>query len=118
MEVAISIPEIHPSINTWKAWHYHKYNLEKKRWAEMIYYICLGAKLVEGEVHVTVKYFFKDKRKRDIDNYSPKLIMDGLVGAKIIEDDNSNVVRRISVEMDYDKDNPRTEVIVTPYTKD
>ncbi len=116
-EISLTIPEIHPSINVWNGWGYHKYNREKCRWAEMVGWICKNLPPMKGEVTVTVRYYFRTRRKRDIDNYTPKFIMDGLVQGGLIEDDNSNIVKRLSVEMDYDIRNSRTDVIIRPYTK-
>ena len=108
----ITIPRLHPSINEWKKWHYHKYNKIKKSWAEEMFYITRGMKGIEGKVEVTVRYYFKDKRKRDLDNYSPKFILDALVHANIIEEDNSSIVTRLSVEILHDKENPRTGILI------
>ena len=69
----------------------------------------------EGRVNVAIRYYFKNKMRKDIDNYTPKFIMDGLVDSGLIEDDNSEVVKNLSVGIFYDKYNPRTEIIITPY---
>lgn len=43
-------------------------------------------------VTVTLTYHFKDKRRRDPDNYSGKMILDGLVRAGIIVDDSFDCI--------------------------
>ena len=108
----INIPAVHPSINEWKKWHYHKYNSEKQVWKDMIYVVARGGHQFKGKVKVTITYYFPDKRSRDIDNYTPKFIMDGLVSAEIIEDDNQRIVTSLTTRFLYDKNNPRTEVLI------
>lgn len=60
---------------------------------------------------VTLTYYFKTRHRRDPDNYSGKFILDGLVKAKVIEDDSFNNIE-LQLNGKYDKDNPRTEIEV------
>lgn len=112
-EIKITIPEIHPSINTWKNWHFFRYNKEKKRWSDMIYLLTRKTPGIEGKAAITIDYYFKTKARHDIDNYAPKFLMDGLVNAGIIEDDHSEIVTSLTVKMLYDKTNPRTEIVIS-----
>ena len=43
---------------------------------------------------------FSDKRRRDLDNYAAtiKMVLDGLVAAEILPDDNYKHVQRIIIE--------------------
>lgn len=110
----IEIPEIHPSLNDWTKWHHYHRAQEKKRWEELVYYCALHTKPLAAEtVKVEVRYYFPTKTARDLDNYCPKFLLDGLVKAGILKDDNSSVVKELSVKILYDKQNPRTEVIIT-----
>ncbi len=111
-EVCISIPELHPSINVWTRWHFFKANIEKQRWKEMIGWLCKGIPPIKGPVEVEVVYYFPTKARKDIDNFSFKFGMDGLVAGGLIEDDNSNIVTKLSMVFKYDKLNPRTEVYI------
>lgn len=63
---------------------------------------------------IIYKFFFKDKRRRDIDNMciSPKLINDGLVEAKVFVDDSGDILKLEFDNFYYDKKNPRTEIII------
>ncbi len=62
---------------------------------------------------VCIRYFFPDKRRRDPDNYSGKMLLDPLVREGILVDDSfSNVELVLSAEAD--KNNPRTEISVIP----
>ena len=114
METKLIIPETHPSINTWSHWHFHEYNKEKKRWAELVGWVVMGANRPSfaGKVEVEVRYYFKTKAKHDIDNYTPKFIMDPLVAMKVIEDDNNEIVTALTTKLFYDNLHPRTEVTI------
>lgn len=65
-----------------------------------------------NRVNVRTTFFMKTRRKVDLCNLQ-EAICDVLVHYKVIEDDNASIV----VSMDgsrvmYDKDNPRTEVVI------
>jgi crossover junction endodeoxyribonuclease RusA len=90
-----------------------KYQDIKKQWAEMIYLVC-RPKPQQPFKHSAVQltYYFKDRRRRDPDNYSGKMILDGLVRSGILQDDSFNNVDLI-LRGSYDKENPRTEIKIT-----
>lgn len=85
-----TIPEIPPSNNKFigreNRWEYQGI---KKQWAGYIAALCCP-KPPEPLSHasVTLLYHFRDKRRRDPDNYSGKMILDGLTAAGIIADDS------------------------------
>ena len=56
-----------------------------------------------------ITYYFKDKRRHDPSNYD-KMLLDGLVEANIIKDDNYDVIQEFTTTGKYDKENPRTEI--------
>ena len=58
---------------------------------------------------VHIKYYFKDKRRRDPDNYSGKMLLDPLVRENILTDDSFNNIE-LRLSADIDKANPRTEI--------
>lgn len=110
------IPDIPPSNNQFigrdNKW---KYQEIKKEWADLIFYTCRPRpKEPIQKAVVKLTYFFKDKQRRDPDNYSGKMILDGLVKARIIEDDSFNNITLI-LKAYTDKDNPRTEIEVVEY---
>ncbi len=88
-----------------------QYQEEKIKW-EWLIKAAVGKnkpKTPYKESIVTITYYFKTKHRRDPDNYSGKFILDGLVKAKVIEDDSfSNIQLRLKGS--YDKDKPRTEI--------
>lgn len=106
-----ALPEIPPSNNRFigrtNRWEYQS---EKKRWARMISLLCdpkPQKPLEKAEVRIT--YYFKNRIRRDPDNYSGKFILDGLVRAGIIKDDSFGNIELILCG-GYDKDNPGTEI--------
>lgn len=84
------IPDIPPSNNEFigrnNRWEYQDI---KKQWAQLIAVYC-RPKPPEPlpRAAVTLEYHFRDKRRRDPDNYSGKMILDGLTAAGIIADDS------------------------------
>lgn len=87
-----------------------KYQEVKKQWADLINIACIPKPLQPyKKAVVTLTYYFKDKRRRDPDNYSGKMILDGLVRAGILQDDSFNSIDLL-LRGNYDKDNPRTEI--------
>ena len=103
------IPEIPPSNNKYigreNRW---KYQSEKKRWAGLIALLCRPKPL--SRATVTLIYHFKDKRRRDPDNYSGKMILDGLTAAGIIADDSFFCID-LQLRAVYDK-RGYTEIII------
>jgi Holliday junction resolvase RusA-like endonuclease len=63
---------------------------------------------ISGEIKLEVNYYWGDKRKRDIDNFS-KLWLDAGTGI-IWEDDNQ--ISELLLKRNYDKNFPRIEIII------
>lgn len=84
------LPCIPPSNNRYigreNRWEYSR---TKKEWARMIALAC-SPKPPEPIRRAVVRltYHFADRRRRDPDNYSGKMILDGLTAAGIIADDS------------------------------
>lgn len=110
----IVINEIPPSNNKYmgNSHNFNEYRREKERWhwliKEAISKVGRPKKPYEKAI-VSIKYFFKDKIRRDPDNYSGKMLLDPLVREGILVDDNFGVVTLV-LSADCDKDNPRTEI--------
>ena len=68
-----------------------------------------GPKL-EGDISVSVTFYFATKRKRDLDNQN-KLILDALTGIAY-EDDNQ--IAELCLRRAYDAARPRMEIQVSP----
>ncbi|SJZ38229.1 RusA family crossover junction endodeoxyribonuclease [Garciella nitratireducens] len=94
-----------------------QYQEEKTKW-EWLVKSALGRRSVNHIEKATVKitYYFKDRRRRDPDNYSGKFILDGLVRANILKDDSFSNIDLVLIG-EYDKENPRTEIEIQEATK-
>lgn len=114
----IIVNQIPPSNNCYigknKRWEYAQ---KKKDWATLIISECKKSKIIPEQpikkATVKLTYYFKTRIRHDPDNYSGKFILDGLVKARVIEDDSFNNITLLLVG-DYDKNNPRTEIEVMP----
>lgn len=67
-----------------------------------------------SKAKIIYKFYFKDKRRRDIDNMciSPKLINDGFVEENVFIDDSGDILTLEFATFGYDKINPRTEITI------
>ena len=70
-------------------------------------------KPLKEDLEIKVKLYFKDKGKKDIDNFN-KLLLDSLTG--ILWQDDCQIKKSIT-EMLYDKAKPRIEIDVLKHKK-
>jgi len=71
-----------------------------------------GLKVSDYPINIAMTFYYGSKRRKDLDN-SCNSVMDALVHAGIIEDDNIVYVDNISLSFGgYDKDNPRVEIFL------
>lgn len=112
------IPAIPPSNNQFIGReNWREYQDIKKKWALLVRAYCKPApKAPLNNAEVTLHYFFPDNRKRDFDNYSGKMVLDGLVKAKIIVDDSFQHIGLL-LEAEVDKKHPRLEITVKEVKK-
>lgn len=115
-EIKIVINErLHPSLNDWTNWHWTERKEIKEIWeAEIGYLVGRYGSPKLTNVIIDITYYFPDKRVRDKDNYTPKFIMDSLVKAELLKDDNDNDIY-LNWKLKYDKENPRTEIRIKEY---
>lgn len=110
----IVVNEIPPSNNKYmgKTYNYHQYQEEKQRWHWLIKCAIKERpkKPIEKAV-VSITYYFKNKTRRDPDNYSGKMLLDPLVKEGILVDDSFKNITLV-LAAGHDKDNPRTEIEV------
>lgn len=109
------INDIPPSNNRYigknKMWEYRKV---KAFWKDLVVRVVENNKPKEPlrRTNITIKYHFPDRKRRDPDNYSGKMILDGLTAAGVIIDDNFDVVNLLITAGQPDKENPRTKITV------
>lgn len=69
---------------------------------------------IDTAVNVQMIYYRSDRRRTDLVNLQ-NATLDILVQANILADDNYNIVAATDgSRVYYDKDNPRTEIIISP----
>ena len=85
---------------------------QKKQVEHDIYYASYSQRPPKPyeKAKVRIRIFFPTIRRRDERNYDCKWLIDGLVTAKIIKDDNIDVIGRPEVLLELDRKNPRVEV--------
>ena len=109
-KITIILPFVPPTINKYigrsNIWEYQS---DKKKIHEAIRLVTIGKKYNIKKCKMTITYYFKDKRRHDPSNYD-KMVLDGLVEANIIEDDNYNIITEFTTRGDYDKNNPKTKI--------
>ena len=108
--MTIIIKAIPPTINKYigrtNIWEYQS---DKKKIHNLIRLSTIGINPIYEKCKMTITYYFKDKRRHDPSNYD-KMLLDGLVEANIIKDDNYDVIQEFTTIGKYDKKNPRTEI--------
>lgn len=111
-QIKITLPLLPPTINKYigrsNIWEYQS---DKKKIHKSINLLTVGKKYNINKCEMTIIYYFKDRRRHDPANYD-KFILDGLVEANVITDDNYGVINKFTTIGDYDKNNPRTEIII------
>ena len=114
----IVIHDIPPSNNKYmgNSHNFNAYRREKERWHWLVKAaLCKtdkpNAPIEHALVHIS--YYYKDRRRRDPDNYSGKMILDPLVREGVLADDSFRVVE-LRLSGYVDRDNPRTEIEIIP----
>lgn len=92
--VTLWIPMLPPSLNDWTTAHWHVRDRMKKDWEKAIELALMfkPRAMIGRGCRVYIWSFLKSKRRRDLDNLSPKAIMDGLVKSRALVDDSVKVV--------------------------
>ena len=99
-------PTINKYIGRTNIWQYHN---DKKKIHQEIKLQTIGINPRYTKCKMTITYYFKDKRRHDPGNYD-KMLLDGLVEANIIEDDNYEVITEYTTIGKVDRGNPRVEI--------
>ncbi len=108
-----TVPVIPPSNNEFIGRNNrYNYNAIKKQWQLLIKAICkpLPPNPISKSI-VTLVYYFKNRIRRDPDNYSGKLVLDGLVRAGILADDSFDCIE-LRLKALYSKENPHLEIYI------
>lgn len=105
----------HPSINTYTRMGFQAANNLKQQWKAFIVWVMddlgLSGTMIE-KCEIVYRTWFFQNRRHDLDNISPKYILDGFVEAGFIVDDDSEHIVKLTLECGVDKENPRIEFLV------
>ena len=116
--IKFTLSDLPPSLNEWQNLHRMKKARLKKQVEHDVYYATYNQRPPKpyDRAHVKITIYFSTNRRRDERNYDCKWLIDGLVTAKLIKDDNTKVIGRPEIVMAYDPKNPRVEVEITELT--
>lgn len=71
-----------------------------------------GLQITDYPISIAMQFYFPTKRAKDLDNACSS-VLDALVHANVIKDDNINYVDSIDLQFSgYDKNEPRVEVFL------
>lgn len=112
-----TIPETPPSLNKFagrnNVWEYRE---KKEYWKRLCMIYCRPRPKQPPEFAlVRLTFYFDNQRRHDADNYQ-KMILDGLVSAGVITDDDFEHCI-VQCKGGYDKQHPRTEIEIVELCK-
>ena len=88
----------------------------KQKWKDFIKWVVAENKLSDLRLNtfsMTFTTYMPTKRRIDPDNTVPKFILDGMTEAGFIVDDDGEHLKSLTLQTGYDKDSPRTEIVVS-----
>lgn len=103
----------HPSINEWMIMKRPAMNALKQRWKEFITWVAEDqgyANLRIDKCDIAIDTYYQSNRPHDVDNSVPKFILDGLVAAGMLIDDNDRHVLSLLLRCHTDAKHPRTVI--------
>lgn len=106
----------HESINQWMIMKRPMMNQLKQRWKDFVVWFVNDqgySNLKIEKCEISQLIYYPTNRRHDIDNSTPKFILDGLVESGMIIDDDSKHIEKITLRCGVDKDHPRTELEIS-----
>lgn len=106
----------HESINQWMIMKRPMMNALKQKWKDFIVWFVNNQGLSDlriDQCELKFTVYYATHRPHDVDNSCPKFIIDGLVVAGLIQDDNSDHIKQLILLCDVDTERPRTEIEIT-----
>lgn len=103
----------HESINQWMIMKRAMMNALKQKWKDFIKWFVDEqgySNLHIEQCEISQKIYYPNHRRHDVDNSTPKFILDGLVESGMVVDDDSSHITKLTLECDVDAKNPRTEL--------
>lgn len=105
----------HPSINAWFIMGRPQMNDIKGKWKEFVVWLIQEKGLENLKIESCSMEFisyYRTRRRSDVDNSVPKFILDGMVEAGLIVDDDYFHLKELVLRCGYDKDRPRTDIFI------
>jgi len=113
----LNIPMVPPSANVYIRQHWATRAKLRDEWHLAVWALCNEARVTPlDKCTINCTIYFRDKRKRDLDNFEftlKKLIQDALVRIGIIPDDTPDHITWKNVSLGHDEIKPRTEIIIS-----
>lgn len=114
--ITIELQSVPPSLNQFAGRKNDRaYQAAKRDWTDRVLWTIKAKRLAPPEpfkhAHVSIVYYFPNRNRHDADNYSGKLFLDGLTRGGIIKDDDMRHITT-TISGDYDKEHPRTLIMV------
>jgi hypothetical protein len=106
-------------LNWFRNAHFMVTNNCKRYYSKLINEQHVALDKIKGKVHVHYNIYLKRKGSDggNVRSVIEKFVLDGIVKAGIITDDNANVVVSDSANYYFDKNNPRAEITLTSVGK-
>lgn len=104
-----------PSLNTWIILPRQQMNALKQKHKEFGIWFVNKLGLQDSKLdkfEMEFKIYMPTKRRSDNDNFVPKFILDAFTESGFIIDDDNKHLTKLVITSGYDKENPRTEIIV------
>lgn len=87
----------------------------KQTWKEFIVWWMNDLNLSDMKIkrfNMSVTTYMPTRRRSDPDNCTPKFILDGMTESGFLYDDDGIHLKKLSLSTNYDKDHPRTEILI------
>ena len=95
--------------------HYTLLSREARRYHMMAVSRLSGMKPLEGELSLTAHFYPPDRRRRDLDNVGGKCLIDSMVKAGLMHDDEQ--IKRIHLEMLEPMQGGKVFVVLEPLVR-
>lgn len=105
----------HESINTWMIMKRAAMNALKQKWKDFVKWVIEQqgyANLRIEKCELQSKVYYETNRRHDVDNTVPKFIIDALVEAGMIVDDDCKHLTKLVLECFPADEHPRTELYI------
>lgn len=106
----------HESINVWMIMKRPMMNALKQKWKDFIVWFIEDqgyTNLHIEKCEMSFSTYYPSTRRHDVDNSTPKFILDGFVQSGFVVDDDSEHITALTLRCFSDPKRPRTEITIT-----